>query len=267
MGSCAPDARLEELRLSQSREAWAEFLRQYSSLIFQVCQFSTSDADQAADCFLFACEQLSRNHFRRLLRFRPQGAASFPTWLRVVVRNLCLDWRRREFGRPRLLRSIARLPHLEVEVYRCRYERGLTLDETFLSLSPSFPGLTLQRLMDTEANVRESLSSRQFWLLNTRMVRTRGGLQGSAVGLAEDDTREHPVDPRPDQEAAVVRHEQEQRLRLALWLPAPERLLLRLRFEEELSLGQIARLTGLGDAQRVHRRIADILGTLRKTVS
>jgi hypothetical protein len=43
-----PDVMLEELRSSQSREAWAEFLRQYSSLIFQTCQFSTSDADQAA---------------------------------------------------------------------------------------------------------------------------------------------------------------------------------------------------------------------------
>jgi hypothetical protein len=90
-GDSAPDAIVEQLRSSQSREAWAEFLRRYSPLIFSACQFSTSDGDQAADCFLFACEQLSRNHFSRLLRFRPQGRASFPTWLRVVVRNLCLD--------------------------------------------------------------------------------------------------------------------------------------------------------------------------------
>src|SRR4029077_6168396 len=117
VGNFERDATLEELRSSQSREAWAEFLRQYRPLIFQTCQFSTSDADQAADCFLFACEQLSRNHFRRLLRFQPQGASSFATWLRVVVRNLCLDRRRKQFGRPRLLRSIARLPQLEGEIY------------------------------------------------------------------------------------------------------------------------------------------------------
>jgi RNA polymerase sigma factor (sigma-70 family) len=260
---------LEELRVKQSREAWTEFLRQYSSLIFQTCQFSTSDADQAADCFLFACEQLSRNGFRRLLRFRRQGAASFPTWLRVVVRNLCLDWRRKQFGRPRLLRSIARLPQLEGEVYRCRYEQGLSLDETFLLLYPNFPGLSMQRLVETEAHVRESLSSRQRWLVIAQNARARGALQGPAVGLAEEDyALQDPADPRPNQESALASQEQEKQLRSAIAkLPAPDRLLLRLRFEEGLSLQQIARLTTLGDAQRVHRRIADILGTLRKKIT
>src|ERR1700747_1867152 len=171
LGNSAPDAVLEGLRSSQSREAWAEFLREYSPLIFHTCEFSTSDSDQAADCFLFACEQISRTRFRRLLRFRPEGAASFPTWLRVVVRNLCLDWRRKQLGRPRLLRSIARLPQLEGEVYRCRYEQGLSLDETFLLLCPNFPGLSMQRLVETEAHVRESLSPRQLWLVSARKAR------------------------------------------------------------------------------------------------
>jgi len=265
----APDVMLEELRSSQSREAWAEFLREYGPLIFSACQFSTSDADQAADCFLFACEQLSRNHFRRLLRFRPQRGASFPTWLRVVVRNLCLDWWRKQFGRRRLFRSIARLPQLEGEVYRRRYEQGLSLDETYLSLCPSFPGLSMQRLVETEAHVRESLSSRQLWLVSARKARARGALQGPAVGLAEEDyALQDPADPRPNQESALASQEQEKHLRSALAkLPAAERLLIRLRFEEGLTLQQIARLTALGDAQRVHRRIADILGTLRKKIT
>jgi len=267
-GDSAPDWVLEELRSSQSREAWAEFLRQYSPLIFRTCQFSTSDADQAADCFLFACEQLSRNHFRRLLRFRPEGEASFSTWLRVVVRNLCHDWRRRQFGRSRLFRSIARLPQLEGEVYRCRYEHGLSLDETFLSLRPSFPGLTMQQLAETEAQVQESLSSRQLWLISARKARAHGFLQGLGVVEEENVLESELTDPRPNQESALCDHEKAERLKSALGkLPAPERLLIRLRFEEGLSLEQIARLTGLGDAQRVHRRIADILGTLRKKVN
>ncbi len=268
-GNSAPQAVLEQLRSSQSREAWAEFLRQYSALIFSTCQFSTSDADQAADCFLFACEQLSRNHFRRLLRFRPQGDASFPTWLRVVVRNLCLDWRRKRFGRPRLFRSITRLPQLEAEVYRCRYEQGLSMDETFLSLSRSFPGLTMQRVMETEAHVQDSLNPRQLWLISSRKARARGHTRES-VGLADEDDAlfESIADTRDDPESAIANQEQQAQLCSALKeLPAPERLLVRLRFEEELSLEQIARLTGLGDAQRVHRRLADILTKLRKKVT
>jgi len=46
-------------------------------------------------------------------------------------------------------------------------------------------------------------------------------------------------------------------------LPPIERLIVHLRFQEELSLSEIAGLTGLGDAQRVHRRIAAILQKLR----
>lgn len=270
LGNSAPSAVLEELRSSQSREAWEEFLREYSPLIFHTCQFSTSDSDQAADCFLFACEQLSRNRFRRLLRFRPEGVASFRTWLRVVVRNLCLDWRRKQFGRPRLLRSIARLPQLDAEVYRCRYEQGLSLDETFRALCPSFPGLSMRQLMETEAQVQESLSSRQLWLIGTRKTRAAGALALSNVCFGEESEPDvtGPADPRPCQESAFAKQEQEQQLRLAVAkLSDQERLLIRLRFEQGLSLEQIASLTGLGGAQRVHRRIADILGILRKKIS
>jgi len=46
-------------------------------------------------------------------------------------------------------------------------------------------------------------------------------------------------------------------------LPKHERLLMQLRFDEELSLQEIARLTGQGDAQRVHRQIAAVLKKLR----
>ena len=49
-------------------------------------------------------------------------------------------------------------------------------------------------------------------------------------------------------------------------LPKQERLLLQLRFEQDLSLEKIARLTGLGDAQRVHRHIAAVLKKLRSAM-
>jgi len=258
MGDSAPASILGELRSGPSREGWAKFLRQYSPLIFQTCQFSTIDADHAADCFLFVCEQLNRDNFRRLLRFRPEGAASFSTWLRVVVRNLCLDWRRKEFGRPRPFRSIARLSQLDGEVYRCRYEQGLSLDETFISLRPNFPGLTADQLAAAEMQVQESLNSRQLWLMSTRKGDLR--MQESSIDVINE-----PVDPRPDQESSLADREQQDRLRRAVGkLAKGERLLIRLRFEQGLSLEEIAGLTGLGDAQRVHRRIAGVIEKLRK---
>lgn len=98
---------LDELKSGRATGAWAEFLQACSPLILHVVQSFQHDADSIADCYLYVCEQSCRNNFRRLLRFRPDGPASFSTWLQVVVHNLCLDWRRKHYGRARLFESIA----------------------------------------------------------------------------------------------------------------------------------------------------------------
>jgi len=84
----------KELRSSNGLEAWETFLGIYSSILYQTAVAYSDDEDEAADCYLYICEQLSRNSFRRLLKFKPEGSASLTTWLRVVSRNLCYDWHR-----------------------------------------------------------------------------------------------------------------------------------------------------------------------------
>ena len=96
---------LEQINTRDSEEAWGLFLDQYAATILQVVKHFERDSDFVPDCFQFVCEQLSANSFYRLTRFQPQGPAVFSTWLRAVVRNLCLDWRRKRFGRRRLFNS------------------------------------------------------------------------------------------------------------------------------------------------------------------
>jgi DNA-directed RNA polymerase specialized sigma subunit len=50
-------------------------------------------------------------------------------------------------------------------------------------------------------------------------------------------------------------------------LDRDERLLLRLRYEEGLTLDQVSRLAGLGNAQRADRRIKEVLTRLREEMS
>ena len=135
--------------MREPEEAWAEFLQEYSTLIFSIAQHLERDIDRASDCFQFVCERLSADGFRRLRRFKPQGPASFPTWLRAVVRNLCLDWRRKEFGRRRVFRSIARLSSFDQEVFRYVYERGDSIDDTFVLLQSRFSDVTPERLAES----------------------------------------------------------------------------------------------------------------------
>lgn len=251
---------LKQLRSSDSHEAWSEFLREYSPAILQVVRHMERDPDHASDCFLFVCEQLSRDRFQRLTRFQVDGPASFTTWLHVVVRNLCLDWHRKEFGRHRVFQSVARLSPLDQEVFHSLYEFGATAEEAVLLLAPRFPGISMQAISESLERLKKALSSRQQWLLAARRM--------SSVRLtdeADEAAPEEIPDRQPNPESAAELAEQQGRLGRALAGLAPrERLLLQFRFEEDLTLGEIARLMGLGDPQRADRQIRELLKRLRE---
>lgn len=256
---------LQKLRSDQAQDTWAEFLQLYSSVILQVAQLSTRDLDDASDCFLFACEQLSRNNFRRLLRFRPEGPASFKTWLKVVVRNLYLDWRRKKCGRRRIFHSIQGLSQLQREVYQCRCEEGLSADATFSLLQTRFPKLTPEDITQAEERARRALSSRQNWLLSIRRQKDKLSAATDDAGALLDL---QIMDPSPSPETLASRHQERHRLGAAVaHLPKLERVMLRLRYEQGLTLEKVARLTGLEDPQTADRRIKDILRRLRGEMS
>ncbi len=254
---------LDALRSSNSRDAWAGFLESYSPVLYQTARACTPDEDAAADCYLHICEQLAHNRFRRLLKFKLEGRASFITWLRVVARNLCFDWHRSRSGRHRPFKSIQHLSQLELEIYDCRLNRGFSQEETLQQLESTFPGVSLSELAVIEGRLHSSLSSRQHWILSTR----KQSALRKTIAVVGGEQREQTidvVDPRPDQETLIVGRQQQAQLeKCVASLPTDERLILQLRFGDDLSLAEIAHLTGREDAQRVHRQIAAILKKLR----
>ena len=254
------DEVLEQLR-SDPEAGWALFLRDYAGLIFQVVRHFQSDPDDAADCFQSVCEHLCADGFRRLRKFRSDGTASFTTWLRAVVRNLCFDWHRKRFGRRRVFRSIARLSQLDREIYQSIYERRANEIETLQDLSSRFPNLTPEVIAESVARINNALTTTQRWSLKARSVSdTEHQPTNFDVGNLAADA----ADPRPDPETQAIFAESRSNVRSALRrLPPDDRLLLRLRFEEELTLEQIAKLMGLGNAQRADRQIKNILTRLR----
>jgi RNA polymerase sigma factor (sigma-70 family) len=258
---------LEALRSPNARDAWVEFLDTYSPVLYQTARACTSNDDEASDCYLHICERLGRDGFRRLLKFRPEGKASFATWLRVVARNICLDWRRNQFGRNRPFSSLQRLSPLELQIYDQRFVRGATQEETLQQIEPIYPGVTLSDLSTIEERLQSSLTPRQQWILSTR----RKPQFSSSIAVAGDEDELLMVnvpDPSPSQESQFVEQEQQSRLeRSVARLSTEERLLVQLRFEHDLSLEEIARLCGLQDPYRVHRRLAAILKKLRRAMA
>ena len=253
---------LRELRSPNAGDAWVEFLDLYGPVLYQTALAHTPGDGAAADCYVYICERLADNHFKRLLKFNLEGSASFTTWLRVVARNLCFDWCRGHSGRHRPFKALGDLSPLELEVYKLRFAQGSTQDETVRQVSKTYPAVAVDEIFAIEERLQKSLNARQRWVLSARR-QTQFSTIAIAPEEAEPKVFEIP-DPQPDQETVIATAEQHAQLRkLVASLPVDERLLLQLRFEQELSLDEVARLCGLGDGQRVHRRISAILKKLR----
>jgi RNA polymerase sigma factor (sigma-70 family) len=161
---------------------------------------------------------------------------------------------------------VARLSRLDREVFRQVFEKGLPLDEALVPVRQRFPTVTGEDLSESWRRIHDALSPRQRWLLRSRRPRTEplGG-----VGCEDDarPRREIP-DPGSDPEALAVKAEERAALAHALArLPAPERLLVRLRFGQGLTLEQVARLIGAGSPQAVDRRIREVVKHLRRDMT
>lgn len=246
--------------------AWREFLQRYSSTVMQIVRRYESDPQRVAECFDHACEALSDHRFRRLLSFQRDGPAQFRTWLMAVTANLCVDWRRKRRGRFRPVRAVAHLPDLDQLVYRHIYVRGLPRAECLRLLTPRFPDLTDQQLSDINARLFSVLSPQQRWQLGMRMATT--GPQGDTMTLDIVDDSIQLADASPGPEEAAQDVQEGELLSAALaQLPSQQRLLLRLRYEQNLTLAEVARLTGLQDPFRVHRQIQTALAALAEIMN
>ncbi len=248
------------LRSDDASQAWADFLSAYSPVVLQAVQRSIWDREKASDCFVYVCEQLCAQGYRRLLKYRADSDTTFVTWLRVVVRNLALDWHRKQAGRPRVFESVAKMPALHQEIYRLRYQEGRSLEETHLTLCERIPDLTADMVGSADAELRRSLSSRQEWLLASQRQETIA-LDSAPPGGPSLDV----ADPAPGPEAIAISREELGRLaqEVARLEPA-ERLLLQLRFSQGVTLAKLARFAGLPDAQTADRRLRAILDRLKK---
>jgi RNA polymerase sigma factor (sigma-70 family) len=233
--------------------AWREFLARYSPLIHLAIRRHHVDQEDAAEAYVYVCGALSDDGFRRLRSFKPDGPARFTTWLTAVASNLCIDWRRKQSGRPRPLRCISGLPPLDQWVYRCIYEKRMSRRQCAEFLAPRFPGLDEATVAAINARLFNLLAPHQRWELT---------LRGRARACDEHITAKEPG-PEVTAEETQTRERVQQAL---MQLPAGQRLLLRLRYEQGLTLAEIARLTQQPDVFRTNRQLQSALRALAELV-
>jgi RNA polymerase sigma factor (sigma-70 family) len=242
---------LRKLASSDAGAAWVEFVELYAPLIMITAAQFEYEQERIHDCFLYACEQLNDNGFRRLLKFDTTGKATFRTWLGSVVFNLCVDWHRREYGRVTLLPAISALPAFDQSVYRMVVEQGMDKEACFQSLRADFPDLTRDLIAKAVARVYALLTPRQRWQI---AVRNRG--RKHLPGSGNQESLECLPDSAPGPDAEAQKRQELESLQKAMsCLPAGQRLLLRLRFQEGLTLKKIAQLNYGGDVNATWRHI------------
>jgi len=242
---------LRRLSSADAGAAWVEFLELHAPLIISTASQFEYEQDRVHECFLYVCEQLNDAGFRRLLKFDTTGTATFRTWLGSVVFNLCVDWHRREYGRATLLPAISALPAFDQSVYRMVIEQGMDKETCFQALRADFPDLTRELIARAVARVWSLLTPRQRWQIG---VRNRGRRQ--VYGSARQESLEWLPDPAPGPDLEAEKRQQLESLQEAMsGLPARQRLLLRLRFQEGLTLKKIAQLKFHGDVNVTWRHI------------
>jgi len=243
-------------RESTSAAGWSTFVERYSGLVLQVVRKFASEHDDVLDRYLYACEQLAADGCRRLKSFKRGGEAEFAAWLRAVVRNLCIDYLRQQIGRRRLPRSISRMSDLDQRLFELVFWAGHSAAEAFEELRTSHRGLTLAEVLDSHERLQLAIRPLQHAL----MVAPRPDSRAAAVEAAVARL----TDRQPGADTLLAEREQLDALAATLAeLPDEDRLLLRLRFDQGLTLAQIARVVRLGDYRKVHQRLGRILEAVR----
>lgn len=249
---------LAQLRSPDGEQVFERFLGLFSSAILNVARQYTNDHNLLNDCYLFVTEKLSANDFHRLVSYQPEGPASFRSWFNVVVANLCIDWHRQQGGRPRLFKSILGLSDFDQSVFKYRFQQRLSMDACFETLRGHFPECNKVQLAGAVARINLSLTPAQMKSLYVQQSKTVSLDEHQDAGNANE-----PASPGhcPEQEA-IFRQDQDKLQRALAMLSPHHRLLIKLRYQQDLSLKEVARLTRLGDPFRARRHIQAALDQL-----
>ena len=252
-------SRIEKILLSlesgQIEIGWTTFLNAYSNLLRSIAfQFEANDSE-AEDCYEYVCAKLSDDDFRRLRAFKPSGSARFRTWLITVAANLCKDWRRSRYGRQRAPSFVCDLSELEQRVFQLLYRQGMTHHECLHALRDQYPKLRPNDVERINGDLFEALSANQHWRLSI--------CKNDPVPADDIDLTNDTIASRPD---LKFQHDQNlERLETALSKLSPDqRLLLRLRYQQDLTLKEIARLGDFDDPYQARRAIEKALAALKK---
>jgi len=218
-------------------------------IVASLCRRKGLTGDDADEFLAWVRMRLMENDYAILAKFR--GASSLGTYLTVVISMLYLEYRVKEWGRWRASAAAARLGPVGKKLEMLVYRDGRTLSQAIQELRAR-DGVTL-----TDRELAEMLAQ-----MPPRRPPGPPELGPEALDAA-------PAAERADDRVAGGEADRERRtteealLGCVETLPDDDRVMVRMRFWEEMSIADIGR--GLGLPQKpLYRRMDRAFSRLRE---
>jgi len=234
-----------------SRAAWNDFLAAYSNLFLKIIWEMEKDRDAVMDRYLYVCTRFAEKDFAILRKFKRKhgdNPPKFTTWLGAVVRNMCVDAYRSVKGRERLPKALLRFPEGDKKVFELYYWRGMSLEEIDNHLGVSRSG--------SKESVVEILER-----LEAQLLRLPGHPS------IEPLTRRVPLDDQHIAVAAAPSSGPIPQDTMDRWLSAlsdEERLVVLLKFWDDLSMREIGKVLKISSDERLRDLLTGALESLRR---
>ena len=182
---------------------------------------------------------------------RFEGRSTLATYLVTVIQRVFLDFQIRRWGKWRPSAAARDLGPLAVELERLMQHEGRTFDEACSILASTREGAPIDRARLAALGAK----------LPARPSRRAGGPEGLEAAPARDGSADAVLMERENRDSAG---RAQALLGEALDLLSPEeRLLIRLRFSEGLSIAAVAIAMGL-EQRPLYRTMERCLGTMRR---
>jgi len=261
------DLALARAVLAGSEDAWHAFIRKYSRLIMAVIRryLWSRWSDDAQSLHASVLESLYRGGLARYV-----GRAALSTWLVAVTRAAVVDDVRHRVGNRRLQMRLKGLGPYERDVFRLYYLEGLSFGNVLRMVldhgARATPDRLLLALQVIEDRVTDRLARRLRYDLHAQSVGAASGRLLEYLDHVKNEAEAAPGGQGP--EYHLMEHESRTVVDTVIAaverLPADERRLLSLRFEQGWTAKRIAEELGLDGQRTVYTKIDRVLRGLRR---
>lgn len=264
----APRDHLADLALARAvlagdEPAWHRFVTGQSGILLAILRRYLRDTDEIRTVYVDVLAELRQG---KLAEYA--GRSSLATWLACIARGAAADHLRHTLGRREDPTGLADLEPRQREVFRLYYVEGRAWEDVRLRLRQSgqlSPDESLAEILaDIESRLNQRTLRRLAWDLHAASV---GAASGRLLEYLDDATRTaESLAPAPD--AALIAREARQQvariLALVDRLPAEERTVLQLRFDQGWTADQIAAELAIPGRRRVYTILDRALARLRR---